>query len=350
MDIYQKLAIILVIILFSYILFRLFIQRIQLKKEAVEGFTPSNSNVVSIQNNNTIPSGISNMSINYAKKPLNQLYIKAAYGGAYDGVDTSSDMLLYTLSLGYRYIVIHVFYDVVNGGNEPDATKTAVVGFADVYPPVENIAKKTMALSDVLQGIQQNAFSSTSPNPDDPFFLHIVPVYQSANGKDTPSTEATKGFNTQLNSQIEQSLALLKNSNRTSGPVNTTKTTLADLQGKFVVIMDTESSQGNMTQNLKQMIGLSVPLHTIKSTKTMTSKTDEFKIVFPIDEKGSLLTSPPPYSELYQNYKINVSPVCPWLSRYLGTSTIGTTNLGDYEQLFSKQGGSAFIAFTYPKK
>ena len=175
-------------------------------------------------------------------------------------------------------------------------------------------------------------------------------MYQSANGKDTPSTEATKGFNTQLNSQIEQSLALLKNSNRTSGPVNTTKTTLADLQGKFVVIMDTESSQGNMTQNLKQMIGLSVPLHTIKSTKTMSSKTDEFKIVFPIDEKGSLLTSPPPYSELYENYKINVSPVCPWLSRYLGTSTIGTTNLGDYEQLFSKQGGSAFIAFTYPKK
>lgn len=346
MDIYRKIAIVFIIILFSYILFRLFAQRVQLKKELVEGFTPTDSNVISIQNNNTIPSGISNMSKNYATKPLNQLYIKAAYGGAYDGVDTCSDMLLYTLSLGYRYIVIHVFYDVIG----TSTIKTAVVGFSDVYPPVENIAKKTIAFSDVIQLIQQNAFSPTSPNPNDPFFLHILPVYQNANGKDTSSTEATKGFNTQLNTQIEQSLALLQNSNRTSGPVNTAKTTLAQLQGKFVVIMDTESTQGHMTQNLKQIVGLSIPLSQMKSTKTMSSKSNEFKIVLPTDEKGSLLTTPPPYVQLYQSYKINVSPVCPWLSRYLGTSTIGTTNLGDYEQLFSKEGGSAFIPLIQPTK
>jgi hypothetical protein len=252
--------------------------------------------------------------------------------------------------MGYRYLVIHVFYDVVSG-SDSESTKTAVVGFSDAYPPTENIAKKTMALSDVLQLIQQNAFSPTSPNPDDPFFLHILPVYQTANGKDTPSTESTKGFNTQLNTQIEQTMALLQNSNRTSGPVDTAKTTLAELQGKFVVVMDTESTQGLMTDNLKQIIGLSIPLSKIKSTKNMKSAGKKgFNVVFPTDEKGSLLTSPPPYVQLYQSYQINVSPICPWLSRYLGTSTIGTTNLGDYEQLFSKQGGSAFIAFTYPKK
>jgi hypothetical protein len=341
MDIYRKITIVLIVILFSYIFWRLLDQRIQLRKGLIEGFTPADSNVVSIQNNNTIPSGISNMSKNYAKKTLNQMYIKAAYGGAYDGVNTSSDMLLYTLSLGYRYLVIHVFYDVVSG---PDSIRTAVVGFADAYPPIENIAKKTMAFSDVLQLIQQNAFSPTSPNPDDPFFLHILPVYQNANGKDTPSTESTKGFNTQLNTQIEQSMALLQNSNRTSGPVDTAKTTLAELQGKFVVIMDTESTQGLMTNTLKQIVGLSIPLSKIKSTKNMKSEGKKgFNVVFPTDEKGSLLTSPPPYVELYQPYQINVSPVCPWLSRYLGTSALGTTNLGDYEQLFSKEGGSAFI-------
>jgi hypothetical protein len=211
--------------------------------------------------------------------------------------------------------------------------------------------KKTMALSDVLQLIQQNAFSPTSPNPDDPFFLHILPVYQSANGKDTPSTESTKGFNTQLNTQIEQSLALLQNSNRTSGPVDTAKTTLAELQGKFVVIMDTESTQGLMTNTLKQIVGLSIPLSKIKSTKNMKSTGKKgFNVVFPTDEKGSLLTTPPPYVQLYQTYQINVSPICPWLSRYLGTSAIGTTNLGDYEQLFSKEGGSAFIPLMPPTK
>ena len=345
MSVYRKIAIVLIIILFSYIFFRLIDRRIQYRKEMVEGFTPTDSNVVSIQNNNTIPSGISNMSQNYASKTLNQMYIKAAYGGGYDGKNISADMFLYTLFLGYRHIVIHIFYDVENSESNTGNDKTAVVGFSDVYPPVENKAEKTMALSDVLQLIQQNAFSSNSPNPNDPLFLHILPVYQTANGKDTTSTESTKGFNTQLNSQIEQALALLQNSNRTSGPVNVAKTTLAELQGKLVIVMDTESTQGLMTNTLKQMVGLPIPLSKIKSTKTMSSKTDtkEFKIVFPIDEKGSLLTSPPPYIELYNSYKINVSPICPWLSRYLGTSAVGTTNLGDYEQLFSKEGGSAFI-------
>ena len=348
MDIYRKVAIVLILILFSYIFFRLLDQRVMFQREIIkEGFTPTDSNVVSIQNNNTIPPGISNMSKNYAKKVLNQLYIKAAYGGCYDGANTSADMLLYTLSMGYRYLVIHVFYDVISG----DTMKTAVVGFSDVYPPAENIAKKTMALSDVLQLIQQNAFSPTSPNPDDPFFLHILPVYQSANGKDTSSTVSTKGLNTQLNTQIEQSLALLQNSNRTSGPVDTAKTTLAELQGKFVVIMDTESTQGLMTNTLKQIVGLSIPLSKIKSTKNMKSVGKKgFNVVFPTDEKGSLLTTPPPYVQLYQTYQINVSPICPWLSRYLGTSAIGTTNLGDYEQLFSKEGGSAFIPLMPPTK
>jgi hypothetical protein len=349
MDIYRKVAIVLILILFSYIFFRLLDQRVMFQREIIkEGFTPTDSNVVSIQNNNTIPPGISNMSKNYAKKVLNQMYIKASYGGCYDGANTSADMLLYTLSMGYRYLVIHVFYDVIA---DADTTKTAVVGFSDVYPPVENIAKKTVALSDVLQLIQQNAFSPTSPNPDDPFFLHILPVYQSANGKDTPSTVSTKGLNTQLNTQIEQTLALLQNSNRTSGPVDTAKTTLAELQGKFVVIMDTESTQGLMTNTLKQIVGLSIPLSKIKSTKNMKSAGKKgFNVVFPTDEKGSLLTTPPPYVQLYQTYQINVSPICPWLSRYLGTSSIGTTNLGDYEQLFSKEGGSAFIPLMPPTK
>jgi hypothetical protein len=344
MDIYRKIIVVLILILFSYIFFRLLDKRVMFQREiAKEGFTPSDSNVVSIQNNNTIPPGISNLSMNYAKKVLNQMYIKSAYGGCYDGENISADMLLYTLSMGYRYIVIHVFYDVIV---DVDSVKTAVVGFSDVYPPVENIAKKTMAFSDVLQLVQQNAFSPTSPNPDDPFFLHILPVYQNANGKDTPSTVSTKGFNTQLNTQLEQSLALLQNSNRTSGPVDTAKTTLAELQGKFVVIMDTESTQGLMTNTLKQIVGLSIPLSKIKSTKNMKSARKKgFNVVFPTDEKGYLLTTPPPYVQLYQTYKINVSPICPWLSRYLGTSVIGTTNLGDYEELFSKEGGSAFIPF-----
>ena len=351
MDIYRIFALIIVFILFSYILSRLLEYRIFLHKEHIEGFTPTDSNVLSIQSNNTLPVGISNTSPNYADKTLNQMYIKAAYGGAYDGVDTCPDMILYTLSLGYRYIVIHVFYDIVNKKDDKNSSiKTAVVGFSDHYPPVENIATKTMALSELLPLLQQYAFSPTSPNPDDPFFLHIIPAYQTANGTDTASTQANLGFNTQLNSQIEQALSLLQNSNRVSPSVDPIKTPLYSIQGKFIVIMDTISKQGNMTPTLQSSISLSIPMSQIKNTKTMPAHSSDFKVVFPIDEKGSLLTSPPPYISLYNPYKINVSPVCPWLSRYLGTSAIGTTNLGDYEQLFAKEGGSAFIPLSHYTK
>ena len=342
MDIYRKIAILIIVILFSIILWRLIQRRVEIRNEFVEQFT-STGCADGIQKANTLVPKISNMSASYFKKPVNQFYIKSAYGGGFNGTDVCSDMMLYTLSLGYRYVVINVFYDIVNTPTAtPNSPKTAVVGFSSTYPMMNNIAGQTMALTEFLQVIQQNAFSAKSPNPADPFFLHIIPAYQISGPGDNSNPQEMMGFNTQLNTQIEQALTILNGSNRTSGPIQPT-TTLDEIQGKFIVVMDKNSTQGNMTDSLKGMIGLNVPATDFMMAKALTEKKKPWITVLPFDVAGNLLTSIPNYVDLYSTYKMNSSPVCVWESRFIGGGLMGYSNLGDYEELFANEGGSAFV-------
>jgi len=354
MDIYRKISILFIVILFSYILYRLFQKRVDIiRYSKTEGFTPNDSNVLAIQKANTLSVDIQNMPKNYYTKPLNQFYIMGAYGGGFDGVDVSADMLLYTLSLGYRYIAINVFYDIVNkpssSSSTPSTTPTAMVGFSSLYDPMSNMANYTMALSDFLELIQQNAFSTNSPNPGDPFFLHILPGYKTASSSgqtgDNSSKMASKGYNTQLNSQIEQALGVIGGTNRASGQI-TESTPISSILGQIVVVMDGASTVGNMTSNLQSMIGLNIPSSSLLMAGTFkeSKKSAGFKVVLPFDENGSILNSIPPYTTLYDSHKLNVTMICPWETRFVFTSSIlGPSNLGDYENLFYKEGSSSFI-------
>jgi len=357
MDIYRKIAILIIVILFSYILYRLFKKRVEIMNESkVEGFTPNDSYVLAIQKANTLNVNIQNMPKKYYTKPLNKFYIMGAYGGGFDGANVSADMLLYTLSLGYRYMAINVFYDVVNNSaaENPSTVQTtsptAMVGFSSLYNPMENIAGHTIALSDFLELIQQNAFSTNSPNPGDPFFLHILPGYKTAasgtgGSDDNTSKMASKGYNTQLNSQIEQALTLIRETNRSSGQI-TENTPISSILGQIVVVMDGDSTAGNITTNLQNMIGLNIPSSSLlMAASFQEGKPNEpgFNIVLPFGENGSILNSIPPYTTLYDKYKINVTAVCPWETRFVFTSSIlGPSNLGDYEKMFYNEGSSAF--------
>lgn len=349
MNIYRKLAIFIIFLLFTYILFRLLKNRILIRK-GIEGFAPTDSAVVSIQKGNAIPPNMSHISPNYYPKKIGKMYIKGVYGGGYDGSKISSDMLLYTLSLGYRYMVIHVFYESVTDPDNNSPTtppKTAVVGFSPTFSPMFNTAIKTMPLIDFVTLIQTNAFSQTSPNYKDPFFLHIIPAYQESIQPEGSSDllekpKSTTGFNTQLNTQIEQVLMSLQDSNRMPGSV-TKDTTLRELVGKFVIAMDTDSIQGNMTNNLKNCITLEVPRSDLMPAKKLKKSTVPWNVVLPLDEEGKFMPSIPDYINLYRTYKMNCSPVCVWESRYIGVSALGTSNLGDYEKLFADEGGTAFI-------
>ena len=349
MNIYRKIVIFIIFLLFTYILFRLLTQRILIRKE-VEGFTVTDSRVISIQKGNAIIPNMNHISPKYYPKKIGGMYIKSAYAGGYDGANISSDMLLYTLSLGYRYMVIHVFYDSVTDPDNNSPTtppKTAVVGFSPTFSPMFNTAIKTMSLVDFVTLIQTNAFSQTSPNYKDPFFLHILPAYQETIQPDASSDllekqQSTVGFNTQLNTQIEQVLMSLQDSNRLSGPV-TKNSTLRELVGKFVIAMDTDSIQGNMTNNLKNCITLEVPRSDLMLVKKLKKSKAPWNVVLPHDEDGKFMSSIPDYINLYRTYNMNCSPVCVWESRYIGVSALGTSNLGDYEKLFADEGGTAFI-------
>jgi hypothetical protein len=341
MGFHKMLSIIVVVIIFLYILYKLLQKRSEMIQE---GF--ANSNVLSIQKANTLIPNIQNMSKNYYSKQLNNFYIMSAYGGGFDGYDVSEDMMLYTLSLGYRYVFIHVFYDVKPTGS------TAVVGFSSLYSPMENIAQKSIPLIDFIELLEQNAFSTSSaPNPGDPFFLHILPAYQT--GQDTTSKQRATGHNTQLNSQIEQALTIIQNTNRASGKIEST-TPLRQIQGQLVIVMDETSTAGNMTDNLKNMISLNVPSFDIKKSPASPSPSPaspaspaSLSIVLPFDESGAILSSLPPYKDLYNAKKWNITPVCPWESRFIFTiSTLGLSNFGDYENMFYTEGSSAFIPLT----
>jgi hypothetical protein len=341
MAIHKRIAMIVIVLIFLYILYKLLQKRSEMIQE---GFT--NSNVLSIQKANTLIPNIQNMSKNYYSKPLNNFYIMSAYGGGFDGYDVSEDMMLYTLSLGYRYVFINVFYDVKQSGS------TAMVGFSSLYSPMENIAQKSTPLIDFIELLEQNAFSTGSaPNPGDPFFLHILPAYQTGKSGDTTSKQRATGHNTQLNSQIEQALAIIQNTNRASGKIEST-TPLRQIQGQLVIVMDGMSTAGNMTDNLKNMISLNADSFDIKKSPASPSPASPaspapLSIVLPFDENGKILNSIPPYKDLYNGKKWNISPVCPWESRFVFTvSILGPTNFGDYENMFYTEGSSAFIPLT----
>jgi len=351
---YRKIAITIIILIFVYIIYRLLQKRHEIIQQSssktIEGFTPTDSNVLAIQKSNTINPNIENMPANFYSKPLNHFYIMSAYGGAFDGYDTCDDMMLYTLSLGYRYVFINVFFDVVNNPLNKTVTTspTAMVGFSSLYSPMDNIAGNTIALSDLIDLLTQNAFSSPySPNPNDPFFLHILPAYKTGQAKDETTKQQNKGYNTQLNSQIEQALSLLQNTNRSSGKINA-QTPLSKIQGQLVIVMDGASTAGNMTTNLQNMIGLNIPTSSFMMASTFQNSSSDtsngLNIVLPFDENGSVLNSIPPYNELFLKNKLNITPVLPWEPQFIfSMSSLGPSNLGEYVKMFYTEGNTAFI-------
>ena len=348
---YRRVLLVLVVLLFSGILIYLLERHVALRRE-IEGFTISDSNVVAIQTENKIVSKLRSIPPTYGSKMIGNMCIKAAYAGAYDGVDTTLDMMYYTLQLGYRYVVLHVFNAPIDSIS---LTPTAVVGYSSTYPLQTNTASKVITLVDLLPFIQQNAFlPTTCTNADDPFFIHILPAYQTADSSDRLGLETVKGKNSQLNTFIEQAVSILQGSNRLAGQVEV-KSSLSELKGQLVISMDANPSQGNITQKMKDMIAFPIPTGQLQTAyNARIPPPNVWNVVLPIDENGTVMTSNSPYTEptarpIYKVLQMNASPVCAWSARmvssYLTMGAKATTNLGDYEQLFINEGGYSMVSF-----
>lgn len=262
MDFYRKILIFLIFCITLYLLYRLIISRIKhtMVYEAArsapskEGFANpsanySNTYVKSIASNNTTELKIASFPIQnmprknriFLQEPLKlkQFFIKSSYCSAYSGKDCSTEMILYVLSRGCRFLDLEIYY--VNG--------ELVVSYSNDYllPAVNGLP-----LGVVLSIINDNAFGSMCPNKDDPLFIQFrVKYVPDETHKDVLNTTLTQIYN-MLGDSIEINLTKLYN-----GSTVNSNTLISALFGKIVTIMDTSNyniSFANLSNKLKTKI------------------------------------------------------------------------------------------------
>lgn len=355
MSILKKIIILIFLICVIYILYRLLEKRAQImqkiNREGLSNIDVESKKVSELASKNNVPLHISNASKNpkYKSKPLRTFHIKSSINSAYDGNAISTDMIVYVLSRGYRFIDFEVYYDSESN------IKEAVVGFSDngSYPPISNV---DVTLSDALKTAILNAFSSPAPNPGDPLFIQIRPMYRLLESTDNPQTTNKKiGNNIQLNTQIERALAILE-SEKFKGKVSE-NTTMSDIMRKVILIMDTGSNKMNSkSKELVAMVNMSpqnksITSFTMGNMSDLQEKSGLLEIM-PYDANHAISTmNPYPFTIINEN-RCNIIPMMVWMPSYIGGyETAGLSELGEYESMFNDAGGAAFIqideAITY---
>lgn len=324
MELIKKVLVLIILAIFIYIIFRLIQKRIIIKSQK-EGFatfdTPSVSSIVTA---NTIPVNITNNKDN--SKPIKSYFIKSSIDSAYDGTIISTDMIIYNLQRGYRFLDLEVFLESLT--TSPDGTSpSATVAFSNTgsYP---RTSANNISFISAIQTVLSNAFSNTTPNSGDPLFLQIRPMYR--------TDDSANGLNTQLNTQIEVALDILKS----KIAMISSSTTLSEIAGKIVILMDKTSVSGKKTANLMSMINDSIKkVNYGLFTKDMAiSKTLE---ILPYDENNNILTDNINPNAIIAKISPNFYPVMSWQPIYInGLSALGYSNLGLYENLFYS---SAFL-------
>ena len=284
------------------------------------------------------------MPSSYGSEPIMNFFVKSSLDSAYNGSSVSVDMVNYVLSRGYRFLDFEVYLEPLT--TVKNGSPIATVAYTDTISGRRTCANN-IKLSDVLTAILQGAFTSTSPNPSDPLFLQLRPMYQIPTKSDDSGTISFKeGNNTQLNTQIESALELLKGS--LAGPVTPT-TPISSVSGEIVLIMDSTNINGKKSDNLLSMISMD-SIHIINtgivtatpkispSTTTPSSKeTHMLTETLPFDTNGNILTDNPNPNTVLVQYTPNFSPMMAWL--YNSYSDL----LATYENLFVNNGRSAFI-------
>ena len=365
MSLLKKITYGFIFAILFYILFRLVKKRTEILKSMkgenvhiTEGLSTisniSNVHVKKIMTSNSISEITENLS---EKKyynddsPLNMFHIKASYNSAYSGKDISTDMVLYVLHRGYRFLDFEVYYDIVSDKNaNMNSMKKAVVSFTDG----STTSKNNLELKDILEIVNLNAFSNVSNN-NDPLFIQIRPIYNIPTSKDSNDDKNKKiGENTQLNAQIEQALSVFssyKYNDKVDG-----LTPIKNLLKKIIIVMDNVSNTHTnfKTQNLISKINMNpedMTLCNAESKSDDCNKNNNKLIqVRPNDSKNKILLQNPHSLKIISATSCNICPMMSWLSNYIGGySSAGLSQLGDYETMFLNAGGSAFILLSEAK-
>jgi len=362
MSLFKKIIILIIFVILLYILFRLIKKRtdiLQLMKKDipfVEGLSCisdiTNTKVKKILDSNSVGQIMDNLSYKGYYKgtdPINKFHIKASYNSAFDGKDITKDMLLYVLYRGYRFLHFEIYYDLVSG--QKSETKTAVVSYKD-SSTTSNI---NVPLKDMLDIINLHAFSNVN-NKDDPLFIQLIPIYNMPSSSDLEEDKNKKiGENTLFNTHIESALSTINDSYKYNGSFTPT-TPINSLLKKTIIIMDKVS---NPFSNIKSDKLMSM-IHIQPSDMTLCnaeSKLEECNKnnntliqVKPTDSSNQLLTQNPDSLNIVSKTSCNICPMMAWMSSYIGGfSSAGLSQLGEYETMFLKTGGSAFVLLSEAK-
>ena len=175
MNLFRKLLVVFIVIITSYILYRLYKKRQKmLSGDFTEGFTffsTPGSEIKKMQpyaiKNTAIMNMNSDPSYNTPANTINQYIIKSAYNCACSGQFFSTDAIDYVLDRGCRLLDFEVFYhshrqDVFVSKSEDDKK----FKFNDY---------NAITLRDAFAEVISYGTSSSSPNNTDPLFVQIRP-------------------------------------------------------------------------------------------------------------------------------------------------------------------------------
>lgn len=209
----KKVLILLIIIIFTYVLFRLLHRRSQLMKmstkEGLNVFATPESELSSVQNSN--PVLIQGIKSEYTSRPICDYVIKSSYNSAITGNYVNLDMIKYLVKRGCRFLDFEVFYI----DNSPQVAYTT----DSKYETIDT--DNHILLDTVLSTAVSNAFSSVSPNSGDPLFIHL----RIKSGDPNIYKAVAKSVDFALKAKLHNK--------------NVTKNTkLSEIMGKVVLIID----------------------------------------------------------------------------------------------------------------
>ncbi len=360
MDIYRKIAIVIIIICASYIIFRLIQKRGQItiqsllpapSPSAVEGFSlpslllteTSELKKMTLQT----PPEIHTMDISKSNLPICQYIIKSSYNTPCTGSYMNLDAINYILSRGCRFLDLEIYMI------------DSKVCVASSNNPKKDIisSNNNLLLDDVFNQISLNAFQSSvanaslsSPNPKDPLFLQLR--------IQSPDPKIFKLIAMSIHKNLKKHLYCDENGSPIKIKPTTTK--IGDLMGKLVLIVDKKiapdwasfpecNSSDDPCYNLSNyvnMIAGSSSLKTSSFIDIMEQSTHPYTINDDgktADVKTMQITLP---SALSTNSNIKVLPLILKYGNQITCFQFWKTGeiLANYEMLFSEN-KSAFVSF-----
>jgi len=361
MDFNRKILIVLIIFIFIYIILRLVIKRIEIKNE-IEGY--ENVNVNTVQNGydcavtikNDLKTRLKNVQDNINSNVflsdalyLRNYSIKASMNSAYNGKETSTDMINYVLSRGCRFLDFEVYIYRSKDVNENEVINTVVSVTKNKdsdFLPLDNV----LTVSEALYYTNMYAFNTTCPNYGDPLFIQLRPKIINNSEFDTNK----KSISSNINQAISENLSELYKGKVTS------KTQVSDLFGKIIIVMDDKQFPDcnqliNMSSNaiLDKSSNLDSDMKTLSYGKILpiqqrllNLKSDSYtcntaSITQVIFEDASYVsyTTNVNTDILFQSYSSQIIPMMFW-------NTGG--ELCNYESLFNKCGGGIVpLSFIY---